>query len=319
MCRALAVNYKKFSSGAPDLLLIRVSRPRARDSMNPPECLDLEQILGPSWSHLVDSEEGESGDMTANSKDADNSAEVENEPDDIISTAPAAARYEEVKSVHKGKGRGFRWRKRKGTDNDDLNNLQQSREEVPESITDHDVRGKIKRNLFVNQEKVKAEDRPSIEIDSEDDTEGFVILQQEEALSPIINESSPSDSCVATDAVDADGNCGETASPPFLQPPVEEHYRFTSKEPDLLLPVHLSYVPSNMHFESDMQGDEVRDASIDAPHRRSHGGWVYECLMVEVKGPTDSLADHQLMWLRMLHRSGVTALVGHVKETESVQ
>ena len=47
-----------------------------------------------------------------------------------------------------------------------------------------------------------------------------------------------------------------------------------------------------------------------------HNGWRYECMLVEVKGPTDHLADHQLMWLRVLHRYGVTAIVGHVKETE---
>ena len=41
---------------------------------------------------------------------------------------------------------------------------------------------------------------------------------------------------------------------------------------------------------------------------------VYEALLVEVKGPTDTLADHQLMWLQMLSVHGVNAVVAHVKE-----
>jgi VRR-NUC domain len=321
VCRALAVNYKKFSSGAPDLLLIRVSRPRTRDSMNPPECLDLERILGPSWSILVDSEEGEPGNMTAKtakSKDSDSNTKGDNESDEVIGTAPAAAQHDEVKPVYKGKGNRFRWRKRKGADNDDLNSLQHSKEVVSEVIRDHDVPGKGKRNLFVNQGKVKVEDQPSLEIDSEDDTnvDDLSCLEQEEATSPIINSSSLIDPDVASAVMDVD----ENASLPLMKPSEREHYRFISKDPDLVLPVHPSYVPSNTQCESDMleYEKEGKGASTSA-HRRCHGGWVFECLMVEVKGPTDSLADHQLMWLRMLQRSGVTALVGHVKETESVQ
>jgi VRR-NUC domain len=323
VCRALAVNYKKFSSGAPDLLLIRVSRPRTRDSMSPPECLDLERILGPTWSILVDSEEGEPGNMTAKmakSKDTDSNSIGDNGSDEVIGTAPAAAQHDEVKSVYKGKGNRFRWRKRKGADNDDLNSLQQSKEVVSEVNKDHDVPGKGKRNLFVNHGKVKVEDQPSLEIDSEDDTnaEDLTYLEQDEATSPIINSSSLIDSDVASAVLDDDGD--ETASLPLMKPSEKEHYRFISKDPDLVLPVHPSYVPSIAQCESGMLGyeKEGKGASRGA-HRRCHGGWVFECLMVEVKGPTDSLADHQLMWLRMLQRSGVTALVGHVKETESVQ
>ena len=320
MCRALAVNYKKFSSGAPDLLLIRVSRPRTRDSMSPPECLDLEHILGPSWSHLVDSEEGEPGDILANTakaKDTESVAKDENEPDDVIGSALTAPRNDEVKAVYKGKGRGYRWRKRKGADNDDLNSLQQGKEMVSENV----VPGKNKRNLFVKQEKAKIEEQPSLEADSEDDTneDDLSFFEQEEVSSPIINASSPPDSDLATAAMEVDGEGDETALPPLAKPSADEHYRFTSREPDLVLPVHPSHISSNAQCESDMLGYEGECSPTDTLLSRCHGGWLYECLMVEVKGPTDSLADHQLMWLRMLQRSGVTALVGHVKETEPIQ
>jgi VRR-NUC domain len=324
VCRALAVNYKKFSSGAPDLLLIRVSRPRTRDSMGPPECLDLEQILGPSWGILADSEEGEPGGMTADtakSKDTDSKTKVDHESDDFIGAAPATAQHDEVKAVYKGKGRGFRWRKRKGTENDDLNSLQKSKEEVSEIITDHDVPGKSKRNLFVQNGKAMVEDQPSLEIDSEEDhTNGddLSFLYQEEAPAPIVNCSSLVDSDATTGPMDIDGKRGETVSLPLMKPSDREHYRFTCKESDLVLPVHPSYVPANAHCEFQMLGSEEGEGASKSADRRCHGGWVFQCLMVEVKGPTDSLADHQLMWLRMLQRSGVTALVGHVKETESV-
>ena len=48
-------------------------------------------------------------------------------------------------------------------------------------------------------------------------------------------------------------------------------------------------------------------------------GWKYECMMVEVKGPTDSLADHQLMWLCVLSSSNIATFVAHVKETSIVE
>ena len=48
-------------------------------------------------------------------------------------------------------------------------------------------------------------------------------------------------------------------------------------------------------------------------------GWQYECMMVEVKGPTDSLADHQLMWLCVLSSSNIATFVAHVKETSLVE
>ena len=66
------------------------------------------------------------------------------------------------------------------------------------------------------------------------------------------------------------------------------------------------------------KNNDSNDNNIDNNINNSnwHNGWRYECMMVEVKGPTDHLADHQLMWLNVLHRYGVTAIVGHVKETE---
>jgi len=39
-------------------------------------------------------------------------------------------------------------------------------------------------------------------------------------------------------------------------------------------------------------------------------------MFVEVKGPNDHLAAHQILWQRILSSSGAMVFVGHVVETE---
>lgn len=57
ICRAYTADYKQFSAGAPDLLLLRISK---RDG-DTPSCrlirVGLESILGPQWSSLGDYKE----------------------------------------------------------------------------------------------------------------------------------------------------------------------------------------------------------------------------------------------------------------------
>jgi hypothetical protein len=43
-------------------------------------------------------------------------------------------------------------------------------------------------------------------------------------------------------------------------------------------------------------------------------GWVFECMFVEVKGPSDALADKQRLWLQILSSCGLTAYVCKVRE-----
>lgn len=322
MCRALAVNYKKFSSGAPDLLLLRVSRPRTQDSMSPPECLDLEKILGPSWVSLGDFEESLPGDA-AKAKDSESSSKLENDTDDVIGILPL--RPEGEKAVYKGRGRNSRWRKRKGADNDDLSSLQQVKEVQSTSVTRYEAPDNIKRNSSEIQSKSEMEDRNSVDIDSDDDTNGedSSFLEREEDHSPTVGTSprGDTDTEVTSASMEIDDEGRETASSPLPKLTDGEHYRFTTNEPDLILPVHSSHcaTDTDTHCASGIRGSEGEGASRTAEQSRCHGGWRYECLMLEVKGPTDTLADHQLMWLRMIQRSGVTALVGHVKETESTE
>ena len=45
-------------------------------------------------------------------------------------------------------------------------------------------------------------------------------------------------------------------------------------------------------------------------------GWCYECVLVEVKGPTDSLSPKQLLWLQILAYYKVAACICNVQEPE---
>jgi len=58
---------------------------------------------------------------------------------------------------------------------------------------------------------------------------------------------------------------------------------------------------------------ESKDLCLPSP-RSSAQEWSYEACLVEVKGPTDSLAPRQLLWLQALREYGVNAVVCAVHE-----
>jgi hypothetical protein len=61
VCRALAVNFKHFSGGAPDLLLVRVTREtHSLLAEKTKEFVGLDVLLGPDWASL-----GAAGDRTS--------------------------------------------------------------------------------------------------------------------------------------------------------------------------------------------------------------------------------------------------------------
>ena len=80
------------------------------------------------------------------------------------------------------------------------------------------------------------------------------------------------------------------------------------------------YNNDNSYHNHNNNYDDINDDSDNNNDSNNcsnwYNGWRYECMFVEVKGPTDHLADHQLMWLRMFDRYGVMAIVGNVRETE---
>ena len=60
------------------------------------------------------------------------------------------------------------------------------------------------------------------------------------------------------------------------------------------------------------------DLELLLPPDGHSGNWIYESMLVEVKGPTDSLAYKQLLWLEVLQNGGVNALVCHVYEPDTL-
>lgn len=71
-------------------------------------------------------------------------------------------------------------------------------------------------------------------------------------------------------------------------------------------------VPSELIDDRDMELD------IELPGVTSENDChIYEAMFVEVKGPNDKLAAHQILWQRILNSAGAHVFVGHVTEVES--
>lgn len=57
------------------------------------------------------------------------------------------------------------------------------------------------------------------------------------------------------------------------------------------------------------------EENLDLPLDPVDGSqWTYECLLVEVKGPSDKLSARQTKWMRALASAGIHAVVCRVKE-----
>ena len=405
MCRALAVNYKKFCSGAPDLLLIRVSRSRT-DSKGSKECLDLEKILGVNWSVLGDAGEGDKADVAVNDEDTNLGREVDMDRDkersierdkegdkerdrekegdmdvddidgeerlptststSITPSADSSSNTHRTSFPQTAKkwGRYRRWRRASNDGDDDLNNLGQTKEEIDMMTQKGPVR-KSKASIFDRTKNKQEDESPCLTLEAKGEGEGEGGGEEgrvgvdgreeqggeegegdgfEEQLYDL--DHTPEDSADrvverrhANSNNAGSSNCDipqshdkieeESSDPKRENPPLnEDHWnkvpsRFLCTQPDLVL-------PSNDAQDSSISDDACSSSSSSGRtgerseegytgSNRYHGAWRYDCMMVEVKGPTDTLAAHQLMWLRVIACSGVTALVGHVKETEMVR
>lgn len=96
---------------------------------------------------------------------------------------------------------------------------------------------------------------------------------------------------------DADLTLLDSAPSPQLQPldrPQQQEGHVQSQKPRPA--VSFTYV-----------GDDLDVAALAE-------GWVAECMFVEVKGPSDALADKQRLWLQILSSCGLTAFVCKVRE-----
>lgn len=71
----------------------------------------------------------------------------------------------------------------------------------------------------------------------------------------------------------------------------------------------------NVHaWMNPFMSDEPDIELPDHPLQEAGFSWRYECLLVEVKGPTDRLSDTQQRWIQILNSNKISAIVCRVKE-----
>ena len=390
VCRALAVNYKKFSSGTPDLLLIRVSRPRNRYTIanttsgkvavdaedvagerevagegeggggrvGPPQCLGVADILGSTWDVLIDAGDDSSDTLDASlSSKADDQVKKDQDDEEcdaeanITITTTSILTYKEEKSSAKTKGRYNKWRKRKtkDDDNEDLQSLGRTKKEVAVADAGR-LSGKASAKmpavgLFQTLKRRHVESSVVVDMratSDADEVEESDCYSVPLSAAPMEEDGLPSDTVGEKDGLPSH-SVGEDAAERTEDD--RAYDRFCCSLADLVLPGRDS--GSNCDGSSQSRDDShnqdvtaitgdvdhIKSESEPLPQTRSmqsesrqvrssgseYEGWRYECMMVEVKGPTDSLADHQLMWLCVLSSSGVATFVAHVKETSLIE
>lgn len=96
-----------------------------------------------------------------------------------------------------------------------------------------------------------------------------------------------------------------------------KYNKFAYYGPDLQTPCR------QCHDRCQLNDDDVMHAGIDDSALTRYSWiheWTFECMFVEVKGPTDRLADRQAVWLHALEAGGAAgALVCQIREGRSGQ
>ena len=329
-------------------------RGKGKDRKGPPECLDITDILGYDWDVLIDagddSNEGQEGSTKSLDEGTKDQDDREGDADaSIQNSAPSVAPFRDDSSSVKTKGRYNKWRKRKtqDADNDDLQSLGRTKREVADAgqlsakasmkVPAVSIFHTLKKRHTESQVVVDISDDADIDNDTDADAdEGLLSESRSVLLQQVNNVSSGEDVLHDHTLGEEEIACVDADSDPATEQAVQDRApsldRFVSTLADLILP--LSDVSSSSQHTSQREGS-VEDWSHPRHLPQSgseqavsgqvcsrgsaHEGWKYECMMVEVKGPTDSLADHQLMWLCVLSSSSVATFVAHVKETSLIE
>ena len=335
------------------MLLIRVSRPRERYSTvsnancevddvargggrrrdGPPECLDVADILGCTWDVLIDAgdeiNEGHESKSKLGEQGKKDQDEEEDEAEANITT--------EDKPSAKTKGR-YKWRKRKAhdDDNDDLQNLGRTKKEQAaadaENLSENTSKKTPAVSIFQMQKKRFSESPLVIDISVPADVDEMELTDFRAELD-INTGTSEEDALQSHTRGEEDCGCiaAEIDSTSERTKNSRASDRFVCTLADLVLPVcNIRSQSQNINQSLDITKNgidskllpQIGSVQAEIGLVRSRGtvyeSWRYECMMVEVKGPTDSLADHQLMWLCVLSNSGVATFVAHVKETSLI-
>lgn len=329
-------------------------REACRDRGGPPECLDIADILGCDWDVLIDagddSNEGQEGSTKSLDQGKKDQDDREGEADALIqNSAPSIAPYRDDSSSVKTKGRYNKWRKRKtqDADNDDLQSLGRTKRELADAgqlsakasmkVPAVSIFHTLKRRLTESLVVVDISDDADIDADADE-----ILLSETRSVTfQQVNNVPSKEDVLHSHTVGEDENaCVDADSDPATEQAVLGRApssspsldRFVCTLADLILP--LNDVSSSTQHSSRREGSaEDCSHSRHLPQSASeqavsgqmcsrgsvHEGWKYECMMVEVKGPTDSLADHQLMWLCVLSSSSVATFVAHIKETSLIE
>jgi VRR-NUC domain len=326
-------------------------REAGRDRKGLPDCLDIADILGYDWDVLIDagddSNEGQEGSTKSLDQGKKDQDEREGEADALIqNSAPSIAPYRDDSSSVKTKGRYNKWRKRKtqDADNDDLQSLGRTKRELADAgqlsskasmkVPAVSIFHTLKRRHTESSVVVDISDDADIDADADE-----ILLSESRSVTfPQMNNVLSEEDVLRSHTVGEDENaCVDADSDPATEQAVHDRApspsldRFVCTLADLILPLN-DVSSSNQHSNQREGSAEDCSTSRHLPHSGSeqavsgqvcnrgsvHEGWKYECMMVEVKGPTDSLADHQLMWLCVLSSSSVATFVAHVKETSPV-
>ena len=269
--------------------------------------------------------------------------------DNVNGSSPSKSAASRPRKMH-GK---FWWRKGRKAEVDDLNSLQETQREARERVEKEKVKGK-RVSIFSKSERatggagggrkgkgvIEDEEDDNNEEDNEEVEEDLMDGGDAPPAKPLLVPGGGSDLTAAGDPNVPSRSPSDSplSSQPSSRSPKKPlaSSAFICTQLDLVLPKYAGdgsdgssgsissgrVVTDNSSSSSNSSHSSRRSSSNSSCVNSSnscsnvHKGWRYECMMVEVKGPYDTLADHQLMWLRVLDTYGVRAVVGKIKEKE---
>jgi VRR-NUC domain len=315
-------------------------REAGRDRGGPPKWLDIADILGYDWDVLIDTGDDSNEGQEGSTKSLDQGKKDQDDREGEVDGSSIAPYRDDSSSV-KTKGRYNKWRKRKtqDVDNDDLQSLGRTKRELADA-DQLSAKASMKLpsvSIFHTLKRSHTESSVVVDIsdDADIDADADEILLSElcsVTFQQVNNVTSEEDVWHSHTVGEDENACVDADSDPATEQAVHDRApspsldRFVCTLADLILPLNDVSSPSqHSNLREGSAEDCFQSASEQAVSGQVcsrgsvHEGWKYECMMVEVKGPTDSLADHQLMWLCVLSSSNVATFVAHVKETSLIE
>lgn len=287
LCNAFAVDYRRLSSGLPDLLLLRVrwepTTSVESNELNVPTgpCLDLQAILGETWKSLSSTSPVVAGvarisDSGSTVVRALNGSSESNGPEIFC---PIGDESDGDFGI--------------GVDEDLLD------------LTDHPRKRRSPRQRTEQCNHANGKDGNKGESGVVEEVDVDVERSEFDGHCPC--PSPRADKCDDADASDGCSSATALSDTGSVN---------TDANLDVPFPLpHPSCFTSDQFFYGHREGDGESVDQRPLEHGlHGLGRWVYEAMVIEVKGPTDRLAAHQTLWLRLLEYYGVDTWVAHLRE-----